>query len=253
MYYSNALDNEARSVGNNRVSGPVDPEEIRFRPFSAEGDDEQQMRELVFDNAFLGQPFDVICPCKRWFSDVVLLPYIRHQPENIHVAVDEGSGRLVGYLTGSTGGGEFEKQQYSMVRRQVVSLAASLTMPWTLFDHASRLFATHVIFKGESERPQHPDAGVHWHYQVAREYRGQGIGRKLLQRFAGEALNADFELIWAEVSSYPAKPPEYFQHRGWSIFDAKPTEIFGDHVDFPVETLCITKPLSELEARVFAA
>jgi len=48
--------------------------EILFRKFRSDGDDEQQMRELVFDNAFLGQPFDEICPCKEWFSDVVLNP-----------------------------------------------------------------------------------------------------------------------------------------------------------------------------------
>jgi len=169
------------------------------------------MRELVFNNAFLGRPFDEICPCKRWFSDVVLGPYIHYEPENIHVAVDKSSGRLIGYLTGSMGGEQFEKYQYKIVRRQVLSLAASLTMPWTLFDQSSRLFAAHVIFKGERERPGHPQSGVHWHFQVDKDFRGRGIGTKLLQRFAGDAINADFGLIWAEVSSYPEKPPEYFE------------------------------------------
>ncbi|MCB2262988.1 MAG: GNAT family N-acetyltransferase [Candidatus Thiosymbion ectosymbiont of Robbea hypermnestra] len=211
------------------------------------------MSELVFDNAFLGEPFDAICPCKHWFSDVVLAPYIEHQPENIHVAVHQASGRLIGYLTGSTGGTRFEKLQYQMVRRQVVSLAASLTMPWTLFDQSSRQFAAHVIFKGESERPNHPQTGAHWHFQVDREFRDRGVGAQLLQRFVDDVVAAGFSLIWAEVSSYPKKPPGYFTDRGWSIYDAKPTGLFADHVDFPVETLCITKPISAFEISARAA
>lgn len=243
----NVVGYEKHSVDNRYESALSKSEEILFRHFSSDEDDEPQMRELVFANAFLGRPFDVICPCKRWFSDVVLTPYIRHQPENIHVAIHKASGRLIGYLTGSTGGEDFEKQQYDMVRRQALSLAASLTMPWTLFDQTSRTFAAHVIFKGESERPIHPQSGVHWHFQVDEEFRGKGIGTELLQRFIDDAMATEFELIWAEVSAYPEKPQAYFEDRGWSIYDAKPTVIFADHVDFPVETLCITKPLSSFE------
>ena len=91
-----------------RKSELLDSGEILLRAFRPDTDDERQMRELVFDNAFLGQPFDVICPCKRWFGDVVLTPYIRYQPEHIHVAVHQTSGRLVGYLTGATAGQQFD-------------------------------------------------------------------------------------------------------------------------------------------------
>jgi GNAT superfamily N-acetyltransferase len=123
-----------------------------------------------------------------------------------------------------------------------------LTIPWTFFDLSSRLFAAHVIFKAERERPIHPQSGVHWHFQVAKDFRGLGIGTKLLQRFVYDPLEADFRVIWAEVMAYPDKPPEYFKDRGWSIYDAKPTGIFGDHVDFPVQVICITRPLCSLQA-----
>jgi len=230
-----------------------DSNEILFRRFSLDGEDELQMGELLFNNAFLGRPFDVVCPCKQWFSDVVLAPYIKYQRENIHIAVHKSSGRLIGYLTGSTGGGRFEKLQYRMVRREIVFLAASLTMPWTFFNRSSRLFATHVIFKGESERPLHPRSGVHWHFQVHKDFQGRGIGTKLLQCFVDDAITAGFDLIWAEVSSYPERPPDYFKDRGWLIYDAKPTEIFSSHVDFPVETLCITNPISVFKMSARAA
>jgi len=222
--------------------------EILFRKFRPDEDDEQRMRELLFNNAFLGRPFDVICPCKQWLGDVVLAPYIKYQPENIQVAIHKASGRLIGYLTGSLGGLEFEKKQCDAVKKQVLSLAVALSMPWNLFGHSSRLFLAHVIFKGERERPLHPQSGAHWHFQVDKDFRGRGIGTALLRRFIREAIDADFELIWAEVTSYPKKPPEYFLDRGWSIYDARATEIFGDKVDFPVQTLCITRPLSSLEA-----
>lgn len=234
-----------RNEGNAELS---DSEEILFRSFQPDGQDEQQMRELVFNNAFLGRPFDVICPCKEWFGDVVLSPYIRYQPENIHVAIHKPTDRLIGYLTGSMGEEQFSKRQYDMVRRKVISLAVSLTMPWTFLDHSSRLFAAHIIFRGEGERPSHPETGVHWHFQVDKDFRGQGIGTRLLQRFVREAREADFGLIWAEVMAYPEKPREYFEDRGWSTYDARPTGVFGEHVDFPVQVMCITRPLSSLAA-----
>jgi len=239
---------ETFAFENARVPSPLDSEEILIREFRADGDDEQQMRELVFNNAFLGQPFDTICPCKQWFGDIVLGPYIEYEPENIHVAVDKSSGRLIGYLTGSMGGQQFEKRQYEMVRKKVMSLAVSVGMPWNFFDQATRQFAAHIIFKGEGERPSHPQSGVHWHFQVDRDFRGEGVGTKLLQRFIDEAVAADFDLIWAEVMVYPEKPREYFEDQGWSIYDAKSTEIFGDQVDFPVEVMCISKPLAALNS-----
>jgi len=174
--------------------------------------------------------------------------YIKYQPENIHVAMHRPSGRLVGYLTGSMGGQELENLQYRLVKKKVLSLALSLTMPWTFFDLSSRLFATHVIFRGEGERPSHPRTGVHWHFQVDRDFRGQGIGTRLLRHFVYDALEADRGLIWAEVMAYPEKPPQYFKDRGCSIYDAKPTGIFGDQVDFPVQFMCITRSLCSLHA-----
>ena len=250
---SSLVEYDMHSLRNGYISEVSNSEEILFRRFRPDGDDERQMGELVFNNAFLGESFEVICPCKQWFSEVVLTPYIEHQPENIHVAVHKPTGRLIGYLTGSLGGHQFEKVQYNMVRNKIVSLAVSLTLPWTFFQYSSRQFAAHVIFKGESERPTHPQTGVHWHFQVDKDFRGQGIGTQLLQRFIDDAVKANFGLIWAEVTSYPEKPPEYFEDRGWSIYDAKPTKIFGGHVDFPVDTLCITKPLSSFEMPMHAA
>ena len=155
------------------------------------------MRELVFNNSFLGKPSDVICPCKQWFGDVVLVPYIKYKQENIHVAVHKASGRLIGYLTGFMGGQYFEKI---------------------------------------------------WNYQVDEEFRGRGIGATLLQRFVNDAVNYDFQLIWAEVMAYPEKPREYFEDRGWSIYDSKPTMVFGNHVDFSVQILRINRALSSFDA-----
>jgi len=249
--YRKPVRNTARSLRNECHRDFLDPEdhgEILIRRFRPDGEDERQMRDLVFDNAFLGEPFDEIFPNKHWLGDVVLAPYIQHQPINIHVAIHKASGRLIGYLTGSTGGQQFEKLQYGWVKRHVISLAVSLSMPWSFFEQTStRRFAAHVIFKGEGERPSHPESGVHWHFQVDKDFRARRIGSKLLRRFVGDAVAADFGHIWAEVMAYPEKPQEYFESRGWSIYDARPTLVFGDHVDFPVRVLSITRSLASFD------
>lgn len=240
---SNIVDYEKNPVRSEEI-GLTLFDEILIRNYRPDQGDEHQMGDLAFNNALLGEPFDAICSCKQWFSDVVLSPYLQHQPENVYVAVHKPSGRLIGYLTGSMGGQKFEKLQYEMVRKKALSLALSVSMPWSYFDHSNRSFATHVIFKGERERPSHPESGVHWHYQIDKDFRGRGIGTKLLQLFINEAIDAEFDLVWAEVMAYKEKPPEYFKNRGWSIYDARPTTIFRDRVDGLVQVMCITKPLS---------
>lgn len=241
--FPNLQQTDRRSEAGVYETGLLASEEVVYREYRQDEDDYRQMSELVFDNALLGQPFDKICSCKQWFADVILAPYIRYQPENTHVAIHKESGRLLGYLTGSMGGQAFENLQHKMVRNKVMTLAASLAMPWSLFDHATRQFAAHIIINGESERPAHPQSGVHWHFQVARDFRNSGIGTQLFQGFKKDAIKAKFGLIWAEVMAYKQKPKAYFQDRGWKIHDTKPTKIFRDQVDFPVHVLCITKPL----------
>ena len=71
-----------------------------------------------------------------------------------------------------------------------------------------------------------------------------GIKRLVVER-KNYATRAEFEnAIVKELKK--EKLPEYFEDRGWSIYDAKPTTIFRDHVDGPVQVMCIVKPLSSL-------
>lgn len=217
---------------------------IEFRRFRSDGSDERQMRDLVFANALLGKPFDEICPCKDWFGDVVLTPYLEMEPGNVHVAVEKDSERVIGYLTGSTGGEEFVSAQHRFVLRRVAQLAASTLMPWNLLDGSRREFVSHLIQNGERELPRHPALGAHWHFQVDADYRGRGIGAKLYERFQSDAMDKGHKLVWAEVMLYPEKPRAYFEDRGWNIHHVLPSRIFGEHVDFPVEVACIEKPLS---------
>lgn len=219
-------------------------DKIIIRPYQP--NDAQSMCELVYDNAFLGEPFNDVFTNKKWFSDVVIAPYILHQPEQIYVAVDTNTNQLVGYLTGSTQGDVFEEIQYRIVRKKVVALTASVNMPWNIFNITDKKFATHLVLNGEKERPDHPPNGVHWHYQVNRKYRGKGIGTSLLCQFVNDVDKDTFKIIWAEVMSYPNKPRSYFEADGWDIYDAKPTKIFRDLVDFPVEVLCIVNPITAI-------
>jgi len=218
---------------------------IELRRFEPENDDEQQMRDLVFANAFLGQPFSDICSCKDWFGEVVLKPYVEMEPDNIHVAVEKDSGRLVGYLTGSTRGEDFMDSQQQYVHNRVGQLAASTLLPWNFFDASRREFVAHLIQSGEKEMPEHPSHGAHWHFQVAADQRGRGIGAALYKRFQSDARERGHKLIWAEVMIYPEKPRSYFEDRGWRFHHVLPTGIFRNYVDFPVEIACIKKPLVE--------
>lgn len=212
-----------------------------------------EMGRLLLDNAFLGEPFDPVCPrgiCQEWFEKCVLGPYKKMESDNIIIALVDGE--FAGYLTGGFGGKEFFDVQDAIVKQASTPFVAgaAFSMSWKY-----KLLAFYLVsqlgaqMRGKCEKPNHPDDGVHWHYQVDKKFRGRGVGSAMFAEFRRRALTAGHEKVWAEVNIYEERPESFFTDSDWTIFDRRPFTIFGSVVDFPVEILCIERSL-EIEMGV---
>ena len=69
-------------------------ENIKIRLFNK--NDEEKVREIAWDTAFLGKPFQLLDD-KKLITDFLVSYYMKHEKDMLYVA--ESNDKIVGYLT----------------------------------------------------------------------------------------------------------------------------------------------------------
>jgi len=213
--------------------------QAHIRPYRQE--DRQRLIDICCDCAFLGEPIDQIFMDREWFGSVVILPYLILEPE--HTWVAEVDGEVVGYLTGSIQPlfGYFRAQ---LVVMQVSQLAMNLFLGQYDTHPRSKQFAQFVMQKGLLQIPSHPGNTSHFHFNVQRPYRGEGIGKKLLAAFETLLRLEELHQYYAEVMSSSAwRRESYFKDLGYEIYDRVQTTVFETELETPLYILCVLRRL----------
>lgn len=205
--------------------------------------DQQRLYDICCDCAFLGEPIDQIFMDREWFGAVMVLPYLILEPE--HTWVAEVDGEVVGYLTASTSP-LFGYFRFQLVVTRVAQLVMNLVLGQYDIHPRSKQFAQFVIQKGLSQIPSHPRNTGHFHFNVQRPFRGQGIGKKLIAAFETMLRSEGLHQYYAEVmSSNVWRPESYFQKLGYKIYDKLPTTVFESELENPLYVLCVLRQLPE--------
>jgi GNAT superfamily N-acetyltransferase len=228
-----------------------------FRRYAHESDEEEVCR-LCWKNALPGgRPFPLIPEAgAQSFGRIVTGPFARHAPEYFYVVDDLASGRLVGYLTGAEGSAvETEEGEipWATLRNRIVrqiaadefgEISAKVWVPAYSFVEGVKLlytvslgpraiqFLLHERFEGEREMPKLP-AVPEFHFQVEKGYRGQGIGRKLVEHFTSRFAGGKYKDVCAQVTVCEGqKSLAYYRRMSvagiplWRIYDRRETFIY---------------------------
>ena len=213
--------------------------QAHIRPYIPQ--DRQRIFDICCDCAFLGDPIDQIFIDREWFGSVMIFPYLVLEPE--HTWVAEVDDQVVGYLTGSIYP-LFGYYRVQLVVLRVSQLAINLFLNQYDAHPRSKQFAQFVIQKGLSQIPSHPRNTGHFHFNVQRPYRGQGIGKKLIAAFEALLRSKGMHQYYAEVMSSGAwRPESYFKALGYECYDKVATTIFEAELEKPLYVLCVVRQL----------
>jgi ribosomal protein S18 acetylase RimI-like enzyme len=217
---------------------PSFAEDVQVRPYRAS--DRPEVRKICCDTGFLGDPIDSVFQDRELFADLFTGAYLDREPEWALVAEDKG--RVVGYLLGSV------RNHFDLVlMRQGLPVASK--MIWKLlaghYQHhpRSRRFVRWLFTAGYHEQPKHPTHAAHLHLDLAADYRGRGIGRRLWHTYEQQLRSAGVKACFGAFFSHPGRRPEGAYARfGFSVFDRKPTTLFQPEI-CNVEVVCVSKSL----------
>lgn len=202
----------------------TDKDKIIIRSFK-EGD-RGPLRKLCADTAFMGEPVERFFPDRELFCDWASVYYTDYEPQSIFVAEYENppggeaclaarqAGQICGYVMGAKDESRYRKASAELSK-------ACLNRAWgrVLFESCSRnLFFSLVksFMSGEFKRPdfsRHYPA--HLHINVAKPFRGSGIGSMLINRFE-EYLRGN-KIYGARLSTISPRANRFFQKQGFGI------------------------------------
>jgi GNAT superfamily N-acetyltransferase len=204
----------------------LDIERVKIRKYTSE--DRQTVRDICCDTGFLGNPIDPIFSDRELFADLFTKYYTDKEPESAFLA--ECEGEVIGYLLGCKDNKKFRRYFITYV-----ILANLFRLIWRYFTHyhrKDRRYAKWMLFRGLRETPEIPRKAAHLHFNLKKNYRGIGIGKKLINTFLEYLRENGIDRVYGGVFSFEGKrTEELYKKLGFKIYDKKKITLWRDIID----------------------
>jgi len=216
---------------------------INIRPYKKE--DRPFLRTLCCDVADRGGPIDNSFPDREVAADMLTKYYTDYEPESSFVA--ESNGRLVGYINGC-----MDNRRYGLV------------MVWILMPALlARAFKRGLFFKPQvhqliggalrnwrraftwRKKSFHSHQG-HLHIGIAQDFRGQKVGRGLINALAGHAVGLGITELGASVHGGNKAACVFFEAQGFVVRDRYPMVMVINGKEDHYHSLLYVKTISAL-------
>lgn len=176
--------------------------------------DRRAIRDISVKTSFLGNPIEFFINDKELIADVLTLYYTDYEPRSCFVA--ESSGKVIGYLTGSTN----VRLMGNVFRYKIMPAVIKRALARKVFINRNTLkyiFFTLISFlKGDFRTPDFSiEYAATLHVNVAEDYRGIGVGRELILEYLDYLKESGIKGVHFRVKSKKAK--SFFQKLGFNI------------------------------------
>ncbi len=191
------------------------PEIRRFRK-----KDRTRVREIAISTASGYPRCDL-----QLVADLITDYYLIYEPE--HLLIAEAKGEVAGYLTGC-----FNTSRCRWIKTTRV-------VPKALFKAVLRgeigrkeiKYSTSLVYVTlNGEGRSRPPSGypAHFHVNLAEDFRGKGIGSKLVEKFFALLEDAGIEGVHVRVRQSEKGASRFFRSFGFSRENAYPTVVAGE-------------------------
>ena len=199
--------------------------EVVIRAYTAV--DRDAVRTIACETADRGEPMEHFFPDRVVFADLLTSYYTEYDSRALWVAVHDG--RVIGYLTGCLDSRHYGRVMTWRVIPQAVwkALAHGLLLSAQAWRSAGAGLRT--WWGGELRRQiSFEDYPAHLHVNVQQGFRGQQIGRRLVERFLEQARSAGASGVHAAVRGDNEAACRFFARVGF-------TELYRHHIVFPLD------------------
>jgi GNAT superfamily N-acetyltransferase len=200
-----------------------------------ETEDRLAVRRISCETSFLEHPRDLIFDDDEVLADALTLYFTDYEPGSCFVAVQDN--KVVGYIIGAKNVIEMEKISNSKIIGPLLMKAAKRGVFFRLHNVKFFLNIFKSLLKGEFYMPNFKEEfPAMLHINLAKEFRGKGIGRRLIETYLDFLKKEGIPGVHFGTSSERAK--DFFLKTGFTVlFRSKRTYFkpyFGEEINFYV-------------------
>ena len=214
---------------------------INIRPYKKE--DREALRTLCCNVADRGGAIENFFPDRNVAADLLTKYYTDYEPQSTFVAFcDE---RMVGYINGC-----MDNRRYGLVMFWLLMPALLVkAFKHGIFFHSE----IHQLLRGVLKNWRrifvwrkssfHSHQG-HLHIGIAGDFRGQQVGRNLVNALVGHALSLGIAELAASVHDANKAASDFFQRQGFVVRESYPMILIRDGKEEHYHSLFYVKTIS---------
>ncbi len=214
--------------------------DVTIRPYETR--DRTAIRHICCETADRGNVVEAICDDRALVADLMTRYFTDHEPQSVWVA--EGDGRIVGYLTGTVHPRRYDGwHDWWLVPTSVLAAVCRGVLfrrqTWRL------LRATWLTWR-RGGFPRHVSTQAypaHLHVNVVEGFRGQGLGRRLVERFIEQARAAGRDGIHVILREDNQPACGLFERLGFEALGRYPLVLPNGHEDLVTHAIVYGKRL----------
>jgi ribosomal protein S18 acetylase RimI-like enzyme len=185
------------------------------------------------DTAQYGDPVELMLNDRRLFVDIFVRPYLIHFPHTCWVA--EHNGQVMGYLTGCLDTARLEGLfRQSVLRAGGRALTGKYRLGWRTLRVGIGYLREVLSHPPTADPCLYP---AHLHINVSAPYRGQGIGRRLMQVFLDHCRAEHVPGIHLNTSDQNTAALHLYRRLGFDVLHRYDSPYKSAVSRRPVETL----------------
>jgi ribosomal protein S18 acetylase RimI-like enzyme len=205
--------------------------EVAIRQYQ-EGD-RQEIIKIAGDTAFFGDPVEAFLDDRFLFADAFVRYYLDFESEYAWVA--DAAGCVVGYLTGCL---DSRQQRSRYIWRTIFPvlgefLRGKYRLGMKTWHHAFSMFSG--LVHGEYPLVDLKQYPAHLHINVAKSYRSQGIGKKLIRVYLDQLRGLDTPGVHLETTSQNQAACQLYESLGFELIGCHLTRVWNTLIASPVE------------------
>jgi ribosomal protein S18 acetylase RimI-like enzyme len=196
-------------------NAPTAERRIGYRSFRPK--DRKGLNVILYRTGFLGEDLTGrnLFNDRRLFALVNTEAYLRYQPSNAFVAVDESDGRVVGYIIGTT---DTVEQARIFKRRMYWRIALrAFLLSWWLHPESFRHVLSWSRDTADPSAPFFSDYPAHLHINILPEYQRLGIGARLIELFETRMRSQGVVGIHLGTSNRNVRAVPFYKKQGYAV------------------------------------